>query len=140
MIRRITILILLVIGTTVLMRAQDQDSVQYENIGPEDFLTIIRFKENVILLDVRLPFEYRRERIENSVNMPLARSFKDKADKLDREALILVYCTTDVRSKRAAERLYELGFRKIYNLEGGIDAWKRKGLSVVGRKLRNRQK
>ena len=140
MIKRISVLLLLIICSTGLVRAQDQDSIQYENVGPEDFLSIIRFKEDVILLDVRLPFEYRRERIENSINMSLAKSFRKKADKLDRESLILVYCTTDVRSKRAAERLYELGFRKIYNLEGGIEAWKRKGLSVIGRKVRNREK
>ena len=139
MIKKIAALVLLCLAVSVLIKAQELDSIKYENVGPEDFLSIIRFKKNVLLLDVRLPFEYRHERIENSVNMPLARKFKKQADKLDREALILVYCTTDVRSKRAAERLYELGFRKIWNLEGGIEAWKRKGLSVIGRKGRNKE-
>lgn len=139
MIKKTAALVLILLVSSVLLKAQVEDSIKYENVGPEDFLTIIRFKENVLLLDVRLPFEYRRERIENSVNMPLAKKFKLHADKLNRDALILVYCTTDVRSKRAAERLYELGFRKIFNLEGGIEAWKRKGLSVIGRKGRNRE-
>jgi rhodanese-related sulfurtransferase len=116
------------------LSAQKQDSEKYENIGPEDFLSILRFKENVILLDVRLPFEYRKEKIEGAINMPVARKFRKKAAQLDKEALILVYCTTDVRSGWAAEKLYELGFLKIYNLEGGIEAWKGKGLAVIGKK------
>ena len=120
-----------------MLEAQDQDSIGYENVGPEDFLSIIRFKENVILLDVRLPFEYRHERIEKSINMPLARKFIQRADKLNREALVLVYCTTDVRSERAAEKLCELGFSKVYNLKGGIEAWKRKGLAVVKKRVRS---
>ena len=70
MIKKTAALVLILLVSSVLLKAQVEDSIKYENVGPEDFLTIIRFKENVLLLDVRLPFEYRRERIENSVNMP----------------------------------------------------------------------
>lgn len=128
------VLLFCFIFSSVYLSAQDLDSVKFENLGPEDFLSIIRFRENVILLDVRMPFEYRKERIEGAHNMPVSRKFRKKASKLYKESPILVYCTTGVRSSWAADKLYDIGFRKIYNLEGGIEAWKKKGLTVIGKK------
>ena len=128
------ILLSVFILVSCLLQAQVSDSVRYENVGPEDFLSMVRFRDNVILLDVRLPFEFRKEKIEGAINMPVARKFRKKILKFDKESLLLVYCTTGVRSGWAAEKLLEMGFRKVYNLEGGIEGWKRKGLAVEEKK------
>jgi len=46
-------------------------------------------------------------------------------DGLDRSTPIAFYCHHGQRSRAAAERFLALGFRDVYNLEGGIDAWSR---------------
>lgn len=42
---------------------------------------------------------------------------------LDREAVVVFHCHHGVRSRSAAERFLSLGFKNVYNLTGGIDAW-----------------
>ena len=129
-------ILFLLLFSVQLLNSQEPDSVKYEFASPEDFLTMIRFKENAVLIDVRMPFEYRRERIENAINIPVTKDYIKKTGNFDKESVLLLYCTTDVRSSRAAEKLYELGFRKIFCLQGGIMAWKRTGLLTKGRKVK----
>jgi phage shock protein E len=114
--------------------AQPPDSVKYQNVNADDFLTLIRFREEAILIDVRTPGEFRKERIENAKNIPYPNKIKKEGNKIARNKVLLLYCTTDVRSKWAAVKFYDLGFRSVYSLEGGINDWKRRGLPVVGKK------
>ncbi|HPC99618.1 MAG TPA: rhodanese-like domain-containing protein [Bacteroidales bacterium] len=127
-------LLMLLVFTSANIHSQSDTVTKYLSVGPEEFLTLMRFRENAVLIDVRLPFEYRKERIENSVNIPLGKKFIKKMSHFPGNSVILLYCTTDVRSRRAAERLYDAGYRNLYNLEGGLEAWKRKNLPVTGRK------
>lgn len=130
--RFITLLITLCF--TSLLFAQVPDSMKYKSVGPDDFLTLIRFEEKAVLVDVRLPFEFRKQRISGAVNIPVSKTGKRHTDLFDNQSVILLYCTTDVRSRRIALVYYDSGFRNIYNLTGGIEAWKRKGLETEGRK------
>jgi rhodanese-related sulfurtransferase len=131
--RRVGVILLILLFDLLSLKAQVDDSLEYQMVGPEDFLTMIRFKENAVLIDVRLPFEFRKERIENAINIPVTKNFRKRTAKLgiNKESVLLLYCTTDVRSNWAASRLYDLGFRNLYSLKGGIEAWKLKGLPVI---------
>jgi rhodanese-related sulfurtransferase len=42
---------------------------------------------------------------------------------LPKDATIVMVCHHGIRSMQAASQLVERGYRKVYNLEGGIDAW-----------------
>jgi monothiol glutaredoxin len=44
-------------------------------------------------------------------------------DELDRDRTVVCYCHHGMRSQRAAEHLLKMGFRDVYNVQGGIDAW-----------------
>lgn len=125
--------ILIVSASCSISFGQIPDSLKFQSVGPEDFLTLIRFREKAILIDVRMPVEFRSERIENSINIPAAKTGKKNRLPEDRQSVILVYCTTGFRSQRVAPRYYDLGFNNVYNLEGGIAAWKDKGLPVIRR-------
>jgi rhodanese-related sulfurtransferase len=130
------IIIISLLVSCRLLTGQIPDSLKYESVQPEDFLTLIRFKENILLIDVREPFEFRKERIENAINMPNSKNFEKLTNKIDKEANLLLYCTSGVRSRWAALKLYDLGFRKLYSLDGGITKWKRIGLPVVRKRLK----
>src|SRR5580692_10245451 len=83
-------------------------------------------KEDVFVLDVREPHEYK---IVN-IGAPLipvgeiALRTAELADKKDRE--IVVHCKSGARSQKAALALKQAGFTNISNLTGGILAWAEK--------------
>jgi len=119
------------IAISVSLAAQPADSTKCRSVGPEDFLTLMRFEEKAVIIDVRMPVEFRKERIENSVNIPVSKTEKRISASAGFESVLLIYCTTGYRSIRVASKYYDLGYHNIYNLEGGIEAWKAKGLPVV---------
>lgn len=84
------------------------------------------------LIDVRTPQEVSAGQIAGARNIDYSsRDFMTELGKLDREKPVAVYCAVGGRSARAAQALKELGFRQIYDLEGGIRNWSAQGLPVV---------
>lgn len=91
----------------------------------------IRSIKNLQLIDVRSPEEYAVEHLENSKNINWnGDDFVSNAEKLDKSKPIFVYCKVGGRSIQAANKLSELGFTEIYNLDGGIMKWKGKKTSA----------
>lgn len=78
--------------------------------------------DSFVLVDVREPFEYDICRIPGSLLMPLG-EFAEKMNKLDSADEIVLQCKSGVRSARALRLLQEAGFKKVWNVEGGILAW-----------------
>jgi len=83
------------------------------------------------VFDVRTPSERDAARIEGTTLLDQA-AFEDAAA-LDKDAPLLFHCHHGTRSRAAAQRFLQLGFRKVYNLAGGIDAWSREVDSSVPR-------
>lgn len=79
---------------------------------------------NPLLLDVREPWEYDYCRIEGSELVPMGQ-ISTAHGELDREREIVVICHHGIRSYRVAHFLEHVGFERVINLEGGIDAWAR---------------
>jgi rhodanese-related sulfurtransferase len=90
----------------------------------------------VILIDVREPSEHASESIANAVSLPLSQVSKDNLLNACKGNMstkkIVVYCRSGKRSANATEKLQsEDSSLELYNLEGGILAWKDAGLPVV---------
>ncbi|WP_173427052.1 rhodanese-like domain-containing protein [Kordia jejudonensis] len=83
-------------------------------------------KEKVQLVDVRTTLEYRSGHIENAVNIDFfdRANFNENFAGFNREKPLYLYCRSGNRSQRAAKKLVEIGFKKIYDLKGGFKAWK----------------
>jgi adenylyltransferase/sulfurtransferase len=79
-------------------------------------------KDKFVLVDVREPSEYQINQIPGSKLIPLG-SVADRANELDSADDIVVYCHFGGRSAKAAGILGQMGFKKVTNLTGGIDAW-----------------
>src|ERR1035437_8776371 len=77
--------------------------------------------EDVYILDVREPYEYKIAQIggklipQNDVPQRLA--------EIDRQREVIVHCRSGVRSQRIAEFLKQAGYPRVVNLAGGILAW-----------------
>ena len=76
------------------------------------------------LVDVREPHELAISHIEGAENFPLG-SLASRLSELDSAREIVLFCSSGHRSQRALELLRSAGFRKVKNLEGGINAWAR---------------
>jgi adenylyltransferase/sulfurtransferase len=91
-------------------------------ISPKDFARKINGGEKITLLDVREPYEYEICSIKGSKLIPLD-ELPDRVNELDTADEIVVHCHTGARSAKAVMLLKELGFKKVKNLQGGIEAW-----------------
>ena len=94
-----------------------------EELDPVDVAA--RLKEHakdVVLLDVREPYERELARIEPSIHIPMG-EIPDRTDELPKGREIIVYCHAGVRSAMVAGFLEANGFDRVANLAGGIDAW-----------------
>ncbi len=78
--------------------------------------------ETPILLDVREIDEYKFVHIQDSLHIPI-NSLAQQLHTLDSQQEIVVICHHGIRSKQAAYFLDHNGFKNIFNLVGGIDAW-----------------
>lgn len=76
-----------------------------------------------VLLDVREEREVAYCRIGGSVHIPLGKVREAAPEQLDPASEIVVYCHHGARSMMAAGVLKSLGFERVSNLVGGIEAW-----------------
>ena len=84
---------------------------------------------------MRTPDEFSSDHIENAKNINwLGSTFISDVEKMDTSVPVFVYCKSGGRSQKAAEKLNELGFTSIYQLEGGILKWEAAGLSKPSNK------
>ena len=119
---------------------QVTDSMKYISLDPYYFHLQYLKEDSAILIDVRLPFEFRGRIIKDAINIPSSREMKKLTDTITKDRPLLLYCTNDDRSRWAAEKLYEQGFRNLYNLEGGIVAWRKEKMPLTrGKKGRTKR-
>ena len=76
----------------------------------------------LFLLDVREPHELEISAIPGATNIPLGQ-LAARLSELDSADEMVVFCKAGTRSARALELLVSAGFRKVKNLQGGINAW-----------------
>ena len=81
-------------------------------------------REKPVLLDVREPWEWQTARIDGSQHIPM-REIPARAGELDQGREVVAICHHGGRSQQVAMFLEKHGFGKIYNLQGGVDAWSR---------------
>ncbi len=91
-------------------------------ITPTELDARRRRGDDIDLVDVREPREWEIGRIEGARLAPFS-SFADALRTVDGARDVVVYCKTGVRSARAVRQLQAAGFRRVWNLAGGILGW-----------------
>lgn len=89
--------------------------------------------EKVQLLDVRTEEEWNEGHLKGAVRADVTeKDFETAVKKVtDPTKPVLVYCRSGGRSARAAKQLEKLGYKVVYDLKGGITAWKKAKKEVV---------
>ncbi|AFM03623.1 Rhodanese-related sulfurtransferase [Bernardetia litoralis DSM 6794] len=77
------------------------------------------------IVDVRTPQEFAQASIKKAENIDFNEdSFESELNQLEKDKPLFIYCKSGGRSAKAVEKAKELGFERIIELDGGMDAWK----------------
>ncbi|OGW82396.1 MAG: molybdenum cofactor biosynthesis protein MoeB [Omnitrophica bacterium RIFCSPHIGHO2_02_FULL_51_18] len=79
-------------------------------------------EEKFVLIDVREPNEFEINKIPGAKLIPLG-TLPERVSELDSADEIVIHCHFGGRSAKACELLQKIGYKKVKNLAGGIDAW-----------------
>jgi len=110
---------------------QSAGKVVHKELEPAAFRKTLRQTPDAVLLDVRTAEEYGEGHLAQARNVDYKRDdFRRQLGKLDKSKPYFVYCKAGVRSEKAADIMKELGFRRVYTLDGGIDEWEDEDLPV----------
>ena len=124
-------LLIVVIAFSNILCAQNNNGAIAENIDVEKFSKSIE-KEGIIILDVRTPQETMQGVIEGAKRINYySEDFMMQVNKLDKNKPIYIYCASGGRSGGAMHKMNAVGFKEIYNLIGGMNVWRQKGLPTV---------
>jgi rhodanese-related sulfurtransferase len=100
------------------------------SISPQDAVRLMN--QGAAVLDVRTAEAFAAGHINNARLLPLD-SLAETSESLKRfkEKPVIVYCERGNSSSTAIRKLGALGFSKLFNLRGGISAWRSANLPVV---------
>jgi rhodanese-related sulfurtransferase len=99
-------------------------------------VTVTQVKEmiengDVQLVDVAEPREYELRHLPGAVNISVHYVYP-RRDELSPDRDIVFVCPIGVRSALACEMAAAAGFTRLYNMEGGIEAWVKAGYPIEG--------
>ena len=95
----------------------------YKQISQEQAKEMMEKDDGHVVVDVRRQDEYDAGHIPGAILIPNESINKDQPEELpDLDQIILVYCRSGNRSKQAAQKLFDMGYRNIYEF-GGITDW-----------------
>ena len=101
-------------------------------ISAVEFNKQINSISSPILIDLRTPEEYDNGHINKAINLNyFDANFSAQCQKLDPKKTTYIYCQSGGRSHKASLILKQLGFKKIIDLKGGINAWEGNKLPLV---------
>ncbi|MBS3086100.1 rhodanese-like domain-containing protein [Candidatus Pacearchaeota archaeon] len=130
----LTLLLLIIAGGIIQLSLTNLGSGvvtgSIERLSPSEFEKVIQ-NEGVFLLNVHTPYQGQidgtDEIIEDWENIE---KYMDKLPK-DTSIPIAVYCRSGRMSEAVAEDLKEMGYQKIYDLDGGMNAWEESGRKII---------
>lgn len=134
--KKIFSIVLLLSSLTYLGACQNENNAS-QSRGIKETISVDQFEKKLAetpgaqLIDVRTAEEYADGHLKNSVNMNVNREdHKQMYATLDKNKPVFVYCKAGSRSARAASIMQDMGFREIYNLDGGIMSWDNAGKPI----------
>lgn len=110
--------------------ASPAESSIYTSYTPAQTMDLIKQKKDLLIIDVRSPEELREGKIENSTLIPFMDIMRGNYTIPQGRPLLLI-CAVGGRSYAAMQILAQKGYKEIYNLQGGIAAWKQANLPLI---------
>lgn len=118
---------LLIVGFGIFLLASQTAGI----IALSPAQTQAKIQQGAFLLDVRTQEEYNQYHLQDSTLIPLDK-LSGQLNQLPKDKDIVVICHSGARSLSAAVLLQQHGFKRVFYLEGGLNAWQAAGYSGVG--------
>jgi rhodanese-related sulfurtransferase len=99
------------------------------DVDPEEVAAWLASDRDVVLIDVREPYERDAGRIEPSRHIELVQ-LSAQADSIERGRPVVFYCRVGSRSTMAAQAFRGSGF-EAYSMRGGIERWVQEGRELT---------
>ena len=101
-------------------------SLVHKKLSPTEFKHQISLIAKVQIVDVRTVEEYDSGHLKGAINYNYYDpGFNSLISNLDTEIPVFVYCQLGGRSEEACSLFKDAGFENVYDLKGGIIAWKK---------------
>ncbi len=101
-------------------------------LAPADFDKRYKGDTGALLLDVRTMNEVSRGYIAGASHIDFYnKQFKEQVNTIDKQRSVYVYCGSGARSAEAASIMREMGFASVYEMDGGLIAWKLQNLPLT---------
>ena len=95
----------------------------YRQISQEEAKNMMTKDDGHVVVDVRRADEYAAGHIPGAILIPNEEIGTERPAELpDLDQIILIYCRSGNRSKQAAQKLFDMGYKRIYEF-GGINTW-----------------
>jgi len=108
--------VIIIVAAFILWRLKPAN---VNTIGASELKNILQDQDKVFI-DVRTPGEYKANHIPQFQNLPLGSDFT----KLPKDKEIVVICQSGMRSSQACKQLKKLGYERVTNVRGGMNAWR----------------
>ncbi len=109
----------------------DEARAAVKQVGVEEARDLME-KSGAVVVDVRESDEWRQGHIPEAIFIPRGFLELRVEEKIpDHKAPVIVQCASGTRSLLASRTLREMGYENLYNMNGGFNAWKDKGLPWV---------
>ena len=102
----------------------EQHSPIFKTVSPQEAKSLIETRKELLLIDVRGQDELHEGYIEGSMLMPLWNIIKG-TQRPPKDKPILLICAVGGRSLALGQLMSRNGWNEVYNLKGGISAWKK---------------
>jgi rhodanese-related sulfurtransferase len=113
-----TIIVLLVVGLGAILFMRQRMTSSF--IEPSQAHSLV--EGGATLIDVRSPGEYASGHIDGARNIPVGEIGNRASEVGAKDAPVVVYCRSGMRSSQAKSALEAAGFTQVHNL-GGMDRW-----------------
>ena len=104
-------------------------------ISAQELKELCDHNKHPIIIDVREQHEWDEGHMPNAKHIPM-NSLPENISHVvpDTNTPVYLHCKGGVRSMQCAENLANLGYTKLYSLDGGIMAWQNAGYPVITKK------
>ena len=127
--RSTSILVFLVLLAFTACR--DADTAGIRVISPQEVNDAVYENGPQQLVDVRTLEEFKEGHLANAQNICVTDDdFQEKLSNLDKNKPVYLYCRSGKRSASAAKIMRKLGFKEIYDMEGGYLNWEEQGFET----------
>ncbi|MFT4416167.1 rhodanese-like domain-containing protein [Fredinandcohnia humi] len=96
----------------------------FQQLTEDEVKNKIKASKNVVLVDVRNPYEFKTNHLKGAINLPLPK-IRGKKVEIPTDKEVILYCQTGIRSKQAAKILRKRNKEMpLAHLKGGLYSWK----------------